>query len=130
MRNMEKIILPIELYSSKNSRQIFKTKTGRTIIAKSDVAKRNERDLCFLLNIYAEKWKSLCTGKKYPLKLHLFIYRKTKRKFDYVNIVQNLFDCMQASGWLPDDDADHLIPIFDGYDVDDECPRVILSVEN
>ena len=68
-------------------------------------------------------------GKKYPLKVHLFIYRKTKRRFDYVNLVQNLFDCMQMAEWLPDDDADHLIPVFDGYSVDKGNPRVEISVE-
>lgn len=126
---MEKIVLPIELYSSKNSRQIFRTKSGRTIIAKSNASKQNERDLCFLLNIYRKEWERLCTGKKYPLKVHLFIYRKTKRRFDYVNLVQNLFDCMQMAEWLPDDDADHLIPVFDGYSVDKDNPRVEISIE-
>lgn len=126
---MEKIILPIELYSSKNSRQIFRTKSGRTIIAKSNASKQNERDLCFLLNIYRKEWERLCTGKKYPFKVHLFIYRKTKRRFDYVNLSQNLFDCMQMAEWLPDDDADHLIPVFDGYSVNKDNPRVEISVE-
>lgn len=125
----DKITIPIELYSSKNSRQIFRTNAGRPFIAKSDASKRNEADICFLLNIYREKWICLCSGKKYPLKLHIFIYRKTKRRFDYINIFQNFADCMQKCDWIPDDDANHLQPIFDGYAVDKQNPRVELWIE-
>ena len=36
---------------------------------------------------------------------------------------------MQMAEWLPDDDADHLIPVFDGYSVDKGNPRVEISIE-
>ena len=126
---MEKIVLPIELYSSKNSRQIFRTKSGRTIIAKSNASKQNERDLCFLLNIYRKEWERLTTGKKYPLKVHYFIYRKTKRRWDWQNITQGIADAMQMAGWLPDDDVEHYTPVYDGYSVDKGNPRVEISIE-
>ena len=126
---MEKIVLPIELYSSKNSRQIFRTKSGRTIIAKSNASKQNERDLCFLLNIYRKEWERLTTGKKYPLKVYYFIYRKTKRRWDWQNIFAGISDAMQMAGWLPDDDVEHYTPVYDGYSVDKDNPRVEISVE-
>ena len=123
------ITIPTELYSSKNSRQIFRLKDGRTIIAKSDVAKQNEKDLCFLLSLCFNQWKFETANKEYPLRVHFKIYRKTKRRFDYVNIVQNLLDCMVMSGWLPDDDADHILPVFEQYEVDKNNPSVKLFVD-
>lgn len=124
------ITIPTELYSSKNSRQIFKLKNGRTIIAKSNVAKQNEKDLCYLLSLYLNQWKFETANKKYPLRVHFKIYRKTKRRFDYVNIIQNLLDCMVMSGWLPDDDADNILPVFEQYEVCKNNPRVKISIEN
>ena len=56
------------------------------------------------------------------------IYRKTRRRFDYINIVQNLLDCMVKVGILPDDDSNHVIPAFEPYGVDKENPRVEISI--
>lgn len=123
------ITIPTELYSSKNSRQVFRLKNGRTVIAKSDAAKENEKDLCYLLGLYLNQWKFETANKEYPLRVHFKIYRKTRRRFDYVNIIQNLLDCMVMSGWLPDDDADHILPVFEQYEVDKTNPRVELFTD-
>lgn len=123
------ITIPVELYSSKNSRQIFKLGNGRTIIAKSSVAKQNEEDLNILLSLHRYSWLKMIEGKKYPLRVHFKIYRKTKRKFDYINILQNFCDSMVMSGWLPDDDADHILPVFEQYEVDKNNPRVELFID-
>lgn len=121
----EKIIIPIELYSSKNSRQIFvNSKTGKPFVTKSKVAKQNEKDLCRLLPLYLNQWKYMTANKEFPLKVHFKIYRKTKRAFDYINIIQNLQDCMVKCGWLPDDNADYILPVFEQYEVDSKNPRV------
>lgn len=123
------IIIPVELYSSKNSRQVFKLGNGRTILAKSSAAKQNEKDLNMLLSLHRYAWRKITEGQSYPLRVHFKIYRKTKRRFDYVNIIQNLLDCMVMSGWLPDDDADHILPVFEQYEVDKTNPRVELFID-
>lgn len=56
-------------------------------------------------------------GEDYPVKMHFYFYRDSKRHFDYVNIVQIIMDALQKVEILPDDDADHVIPVFDGYEV-------------
>lgn len=53
----------------------------------------------------------------YPIKFHFFYHRDSTRRFDYANAVQVLADFFQKEGILEDDDADHFIPVFDGYDV-------------
>lgn len=117
------LVINTELYSSKNSRQIFKS-GNKTFISKSNVAKRQEKDLCQLLPLYRNKFLSMLEGKEKPYRVHFKIYRQTKRRFDYVNIIQNLLDCMVKSGWLEDDDANNLLPIFEQYEVDPKNPRV------
>lgn len=120
--------LPIELYSSKNSKQIFKTKEGRSFIAKSSAAMKNEKTLLRVLTLYRQQWQAMIKGKEYPLRMQIKIYRRTDIRFDYINIVQLLFDCMQKVGWLPDDDSKHLIPIFEPYEIDRKNPRVEIEV--
>jgi hypothetical protein len=38
--------------------------------------------------------------------------RKTKAKFDYVNMSQGVLDAMQVAGYIPDDDCYHVVPDF------------------
>ena len=118
-----------ELYSTKNSKRILRA-GNRFILAKSAVSKAQDKQIEQQLVIYRKKWESLCAGKKYPLKITFNIYRKTKRRFDYINIIQGLCDCMVRCGWLLDDDADHIIPCFEPYEVDSKNPRCELWLDN
>lgn len=64
--------------------------------------------------------EELCNEIKeigYPIKFHFFYHRDSERHFDYANVVQILADFFQKEGILEDDDADHFIPVFDGYDI-------------
>lgn len=118
-----------ELYSTKNSKQIFKTKTGRPFIAKSNASKMSEKPLLIQLQANRSKWREMIAGKEYPLSVCFFIHRKTRRRWDWINIVQGISDLMQTAGWLPDDDAEHYTPVFIGYDVDPKNPRVDIFVK-
>lgn len=118
-----------ELYSSKNSRQIFLNKyTGRRYVSKSDIAKADEKDLCDKLSQIKQSFVSIAKTKLKPLKIKFKIYRKTKRRFDYINIIQNLCDCMVKMGLLADDNANELLPIFEQYSVDAIKPRVEMEI--
>ena len=63
----------------------------------------------------------------WPIKLRIKIYRKTKREFDYNNIIQGLQDMLVEAGYLPDDSAKYLIPYFEPFEVDPKNPRVLLQ---
>lgn len=121
------ITLPVELYSSKNSRRILRA-GDKIIVAKSKVAKEQEYSLTEIMYYLISQWRQEMTGAEYPLKLGIYIYRKTRRRWDWVNICQNLFDCMVKAGWLPDDDVEHLTPVFLGWSVDKTNPRVEITV--
>lgn len=119
-----------ELYSSKNSRQIlFNKATGRPFVSKSKVAKADEKSLCFKLLAQKQKFLSELKGKILPYKVVFKIYRQTHRKFDYINIIQNLCDCMVQVGILEDDCADIIIPEFEPYEVDKTNPRVEITIK-
>lgn len=125
------VVVPVELYSSKNSRQVLKAGNGRIYVAKSDVAKRQEKELTEMLYFIMPSWSyEIRKIKDFPVKIRFKIYRKTHRRFDYVNIIQNLLDCMVKAKWLPDDSADYVIPVFDNYEVDAKNPRVEIEVLN
>lgn len=120
-----------ELYSSKNSRRItYSRSAGRYFLLKSAQATTDEKELVNKLINIRQAWHEEIKYCAKPLKIEFEIYRKTRRKFDYINIIQNLCDCMVKAGLLPDDNADEVLPVFVPYKVDAERPRVNLTVLN
>lgn len=128
------LVIPGELYSSKNSRQprLVKARSGKTRImnVKSEAAERHFRKLLWLLADAGRRkaWDDMVAGKAYPLTVRFKVYRRTHGRFDYTNILQNLLDAMVSSGYLPDDDARHLIPIPLPYEKDADNPRTVITV--
>lgn len=117
-----------ELYSSKNSKRIVKFGKKMAIIPSSQyMASVKPIEQQLLLN--RAKWLRMAEGYEKPLKVVFKIYRKTHRRFDYVNIIQGLQDLMVKCGWLPDDNADEIIPVFQPYDVDKNDPRVEIFIK-
>lgn len=123
------IILPVELYSSKNGQQIiYSKKRQHLMVIKKAVARQQEYTLNTLLLTNKRTWDKMIEGKNFPLKVGLYLYRKTRRRFDWCNIVQGLQDAMVKANYLPDDNASYLTPVFLGWEVDSENPRVEICV--
>jgi len=103
--------------SLKNSKQIFRTRNGKPFITSSKLCKDYEKAT---INEYMVKGHnfSLLHNEEYPLKVKFYFVRDSKRKFDYVNVCQIVLDLMVKTHWLSDDNADEVIPIFEGYHVD------------
>jgi len=74
------------------------------------------------------QWFELIKNHQFPLKIKFKIYRKTKRAFDYINIVQQLLDCMVSCEYLIDDNMNYVIPYFDEYCIDKLNPRTIITI--
>lgn len=123
------ITLPIELHSSKNGQQIvYNKRLERMLVVKKKSAREQDNELKVLLMANKRTWQKMCEDKEFPLKVGFYVYRQTKRRFDWVNIVQGLQDAMVKNGWLPDDSAIYLTPVFLGWDVDSKNPRVEITV--
>ena len=117
-----------ELYSSKNSKRIVKFGNKLALIASKqylDSVKPIEQQL--VLNRH--KWLEMTKNIEKPLNIVFKVYRKTKRKFDYLNIFQGLCDLMVKCGWILDDNADEIIPYFLKYEIDKNNPRVEISLK-
>lgn len=117
-----------ELISSKNSKNIFRNrKTGQMFVAKNQRAQQSEKDLLGEIISKKDFFLEEIKGLEKPYYCLFKIYRKTHRRFDYVNIIQLLSDCMTQAGIWEDDCADIMIPCFEPYEVDKNNPRVEIS---
>ena len=128
-------IFPGELISSKNGRRqrSFKSKSGKKCLApvKSKLAYEDEMRIRKRLQDnpgFVMQWQISMLGKRFPVRIKFMIYRKSHRVFDYINIIQNLCDCIVKEGLLPDDSAKYLIPDFEPYQVDAKHPRTELTI--
>ena len=80
-----------ELYSSKNSKRIVKFGDRMALISsKAYMSSVKPIEQQLMLNRY--KWLKEIENRPKPLKIAFKIYRKTHRRFDYVNIIQGLQD--------------------------------------
>ena len=66
--------------------------------------------------------------KEKPYKIELFFIRDSKRRFDYINAAQIVFDLMQEYGYIEDDDSTNVIPVFRGFEVDKTKAGVEIEV--
>lgn len=134
-------VIPGDLISSKNSRNVIPMRSKSTgkvkrVPVKSLVAKNDEKRLLSLFRdnpdfriAWSREIVSAVMAGGWPVVLRFRIYRQTKRRFDYVNIVQNLLDVMVKAEMIPDDCADYVIPVFEPYQVDNVAPRTEITIE-
>ena len=104
--------------SSKNSKQFVTLKNGKKLLLNSKIVRKyidkSEMDWRFNKTEFFKMLK----GKNKPYKIELYFIRDSKRKFDYINAAQIVFDLMQHYGYIEDDDSQNIIPVFKGFEVD------------
>lgn len=113
--------------SSKNSKQW----TGKYLISSKTVRNYiNKFSYQFYSLENIKKFKEMLKDKEKPYKIGFYFIRDTKRKFDYINILQIVCDLMVKAGMIEDDNADEIIPVFLGYEVNKENSGVRIEVLN
>ena len=114
--------------SSKNSKQFVTLKNGKKLLLNSKIVRKyidkSEMDWRFNKTEFFKMLK----GKNKPYKIELYFIRDSKRKFDYINAAQIIFDLMQEYGYIEDDDSTNVIPIFKGFEVDKARTGVEIEV--
>jgi len=113
-----------EIHSSKNARQIFRANNGRTYVVKSDASKNDEQMMDVQLLQQKTLWDDIVTSLTFPLYVNFVFFRKSRRRWDFANLVQGVADAMVKAGYLPDDDVDHFVPVYAGHEVDKDNPGV------
>lgn len=112
--------------SKKNSKIITKNKR----IISSKLVQYYERWATPLLKEQLSIWQQMVQNKPLPLKVSFYFYRDSKRKWDFVNIVQVIADLMQKEGYLVDDDTKKFIPLYAGEEVTTKKEAgVIITIE-
>jgi Holliday junction resolvase RusA-like endonuclease len=122
------IFIPGNTASSKNSKQW----TGTRLIW-SKLAREYRDNTAIFYSMYRLKFQASCKGKDKPLKVGFYFVRDSRRKFDFVNMVQTVQDIIVRAEWLPDDNMDEMVPVpveVNGqvYHVDKENPGVYIMV--
>ena len=114
--------------SSKNSKQFVTLKNGKKLLLNSKIVRKyidkSEMDWRFNKTEFFKMLK----GKNKPYKIELYFIRDSKRKFDYINAAQIVFDLMQHYGYIEDDDSQNIIPVFKGFEVDKARAGVEIEV--
>lgn len=114
--------------SSKNSKQFVTLKSGKTLLINSKTVQKyiKESKADWLVN--KSEFLKMLKGKEKPYKIELFFIRDSRRKFDYINAAQIIFDLMQHYGYIEDDDSQNIIPVFKGFEVDKARAGVEIEV--
>lgn len=104
--------------SSKNSKQFVTLKNGKTMLLNSKTVQNyiKKSKVDWIKN--KTEFLKMLEGKEKPYKIELYFIRDSKRRFDYINSAQIVFDLMQEHGYIEDDDSTNVIPVFKGFEVD------------
>lgn len=117
-----------EIHSSKNSRAIHTNGKGKRWIGKSAVSKADEDEFILQFRQQREEWARMIQGQEYPLMVTLEFRRRTRGRWDYINLAQGLFDAMVAAELIPDDDVLHVIPVFLGFEINPKNPGCDIGI--
>lgn len=119
--------------SSKNSKRIItitNKKTGKetTRLINSEVTEKYIKNSKADWILNKRNFLKMLVGKEKPYRIELYFIRDSKRKFDYINAAQIIFDLMQHYGYIEDDDSTNIIPVFKGFEVDKTRAGVKIEV--
>jgi hypothetical protein len=130
---MKSIFIPGNVASSKNSKQW----TGKYLVD-GKVAQKYRIDTAWYWKLNKGEFHRMLEGKDKPYKVGFFFVRDSRRKFDFVNMVQICQDLMVANQWLLDDNCNEMLPFpvpeldplygTRWYAVDKDKPGVYISV--
>ena len=121
------IFIPGNVPSSKNGRRW----TGRYFIVSKQTQRYYKNSKKYWIENKKEFHK-LLKGKdsqnKAPYRITFKFIRKSRHKFDYINPAQTIQDQMVKFGWITDDNADEMIPIFLEFEYNKDNPGVYINV--
>jgi Holliday junction resolvase RusA-like endonuclease len=63
-----------------------------------------------------------------PFLMSMKFFRKSKHKFDYINLAQSVQDALVKAKIIEDDNCQVLCPLFEGYEIDKENPRCEVTI--
>ena len=122
-----KLVINGTVPSLKNSKQIYRTRSGKPFITSSDRAKEWTATAIVELR---EQFKGYSVTE-YPVEVTLVIYNKDRLRRDLDNQASGVLDAMRHAGVIADDDYTHINCLtvqFGG--IDKENPRCEVFLED
>lgn len=126
---LDYVFIPGNVPSSKNSRRW----TGKYFIGSKQTMRYYKETKGYWLQNkknFLKLLKGSDSQNSKPYKISFKFVRKSKHKFDYLNPAQTVQDQMVKYGWIVDDNAHEMIPIFEEFEYDKNNPGVYISVIN
>lgn len=117
--------IPGNTPSSKNSRQW----TGKYFITSKTVTKYRQATNASYIEL-KESFVKEFNQLELPVYVTFKFIRNSRRKFDYVNPLQTVQDDMQKHEWIPDDNCEYIIPVFEPYEYNKENAGVIINLND
>jgi len=122
-----KIFIPYNVPSSKNGKQW----TGKYLVwskAGQKYRKSTKRHWESSKIDFRKEFIKAVSKSQYPVKVSFKFIRGSKHKFDYVNPLQTVLDLMVEFGWIADDNADIILPVFEQYEYNKNNPGVWIEI--
>jgi len=128
----DKIFIPNNVISSKNSKRFLKNKkTDKMFIANSHYCLNYKHNTGIYYKENNLNFLNMTSHLSYPLHIEFQFVRETRRRFDFINMAQIVCDMMVDYGWLPDDSYQYLVPYFNPIvRFDKDNPGVIITIKN
>jgi len=120
-----KFFIPGNTPSSKNS----KVYTGKFLVWSKTAQKYRKDTKQYWIN-HSQNFQQLYCENDFPLTVSFKFLRKSRHLFDYPNPLQTVLDLMVEYKWIPDDNADIIIPRFEIYEYNKNNPGVIITLIN
>jgi Holliday junction resolvase RusA-like endonuclease len=117
------IFIPGNVPSSKNN----KVWTGRFLVW-SKSAQKYKKETKKYWEDYRDQFLIDFSDRTLPCAVSFKFIRGSRHQFDYVNPLQTILDLMVENGWLTDDNADVILPVFEQYEYSKDNPGVIIKL--
>lgn len=117
-------IIPGQIYSSKNSREV---RGGKVVY--SDAVQKYIQDNMKYYTQYTDEVQAILSMMDKPYRCRIYFVMGTRQRWDYQNMCQLPCDMMQWAGWVGDDDKNSLITVPAGHSVNPDNPHIQIEFE-
>lgn len=100
------IFIPGHVPSSKNSRMAFNNK-----VIPNEATRLYKKNTQWYYIQQKSKFIKSLVDLDQPYTIGFYFIRKSHNRFDFINALQVVQDCMVKAGWLEDDNTKFLLPV-------------------
>jgi len=119
------IYIPGNVPSSKNTKRIWNKR-----LVTAPIVVNYKQATGFVYKTKAKEFHKMIKEMEPPYSVTFKFVRDSKRRFDYHNAIQIVADMMVEYGWIEDDNADYMLPVFLPYEYEKNNGGVWIGINN